>query len=95
MSKYMSLVKIKEIREEVKLLFKKMIIVDSIKGKLLTLLTVITCFTKKEHSGLHWWLSGKESTCQCRRQRFDPWAWEIPLTAVQLGQRATTTEPVL
>ena len=22
--------------------------------------------------GLLWWLSGKESTCQCRRHRFDP-----------------------
>ena len=31
-----------------------MIIINSIKGKLLTLLTVITCFTKEEHSGLHW-----------------------------------------
>ena len=24
------------------------------------------------------WLSGKESTCQCRRRRFDPWARKIP-----------------
>ena len=26
------------------------------------------------------WLSGKESTCQCRRHkrlRFDPWVWKI------------------
>ena len=22
--------------------------------------------------GLSWWLSGKESACQCRRLRFDP-----------------------
>ena len=22
--------------------------------------------------GLPWWFSGKESTCQCRRDRFDP-----------------------
>ena len=22
--------------------------------------------------GLPWWLSGKESACQCRRHRFDP-----------------------
>ena len=28
--------------------------------------------------GLPWWLSGKESTCQCRRCRFDPWVWKIP-----------------
>ena len=28
-----------------------------------------------------WWLSGKESACQCRRHRrrgFDPWVWKIP-----------------
>ena len=24
-----------------------------------------------------WWSSGKESTCQCRRCRFDPWVWKI------------------
>ena len=29
-------------------------------------------------SGLHWWFSGKESTCQCRRCRFDPWVEKIP-----------------
>ena len=31
--------------------------------------------------GLHWWLSGKESTYQCRRHRrcgFDPWVRKIP-----------------
>ena len=30
--------------------------------------------------GLPWWLSGKESTCQCRRLRkhgFDPWVRKI------------------
>ena len=25
------------------------------------------------------WLSGKESTCQCRRLRFDPWFGKYPL----------------
>ena len=25
-----------------------------------------------------WWLSGKESACQCRRHRFDPWVGKIP-----------------
>ena len=32
-------------------------------------------------SGLPRWLSGKESTCQCRRYRkcgFNPWVWKIP-----------------
>ena len=28
--------------------------------------------------GLPWWLSGKESTCQCRRCRFSPWSRKIP-----------------
>ena len=28
--------------------------------------------------GLPWWLSGKESTCQCRRPVFDPWVQKIP-----------------
>ena len=27
---------------------------------------------------LPWWLSGEESTCQCRRHRFDPWIGQIP-----------------
>ena len=27
---------------------------------------------------LPWWLSGKESACQCRRCRFDPWIGRIP-----------------
>ena len=26
----------------------------------------------------YWWLSGKESTCQCMRQGFDPWVRKIP-----------------
>ena len=28
--------------------------------------------------GLPWWLSSKESTCQCRRCGFTPWVWKIP-----------------
>ena len=27
---------------------------------------------------LPWWHSGKESTCQCRRCEFNPWARKIP-----------------
>ena len=27
--------------------------------------------------GLPWWLSGKESTCQCRRHGFNPWVGQI------------------
>ena len=25
-----------------------------------------------------WWLSGQESTCQCRRRAFDPWVGKSP-----------------
>ena len=28
--------------------------------------------------GLPWWLSGKQSTCQCRSQGFDPWVRKFP-----------------
>ena len=31
-----------------------------------------------EFGGLPWWLSGKESFCQCKRHGFDPWAKKIP-----------------
>ena len=41
------------------------------------------------------WLSGKESTCQCRRHRFDPWSRKIPHSTEQLSLCITTIEPVL
>ena len=28
--------------------------------------------------GLPWWLSGQESTCQCRRHRFNSWVRKLP-----------------
>ena len=28
--------------------------------------------------GLPWWLSDKESTCQCKRCKFNPWVGKIP-----------------
>ena len=28
--------------------------------------------------GLLWWLSGKESACQCNRHGFSPWVGKIP-----------------
>ena len=31
-----------------------------------------------------WWLSGKESACQCRRPGFSPWSRKIPHAAEQL-----------
>ena len=30
------------------------------------------------HTHTPWWLSGKESACQCRRRRFDLWIRKIP-----------------
>ena len=49
---------------------------------------------KKFETGLRWLLSGKESTCQCKRHRFDAQPGRIPLGVVQLSWRAAT-EPVL
>ena len=45
--------------------------------------------------GLPWWLSGKESTCQCRRHRFDPWSGRIPPAAGQLSLCTTAIELAL
>ena len=28
-------------------------------------------------ASIPWWFSGKESACQCRRRRFDPWVRKI------------------
>ena len=39
--------------------------------------------------GLPWWLSRKESTCQCRRHGFNPWVGKIP------GRRKWQPTPVL
>ena len=46
-------------------------------------------------AGLPWRLTGKESTCQCRRHRFDLWSWKIPHAEEQLRLCTTTVEPVL
>ena len=42
--------------------------------------------------GLPWWLSSKESTCQCRRCRFNQWSVKIPHATEQLSPWATTIE---
>ena len=36
------------------------------------------CYLVTTSCGLPWWLSGKESVCQCRRGDFDPWVGKIP-----------------
>ena len=44
-------------------------------------LAAMQCFSLvyKEHTrwGVPWWLSGKESVCQCRRHRFNLWSRKI------------------
>ena len=44
---------------------------------------------------LNWWLSGKESDCQCRRHGVHPWSRKIPYATEQLGLCITTIESVL
>ena len=38
-----------------------------------------------------WWLSGKESTCQCRRHGFNPWSRNIPQA---MEQQTCATQPL-
>ena len=43
-----------------------------------------------------WWLSGKESTCQCRRRGFKPWSRKTPQTVEQLqGEQQPLSPPGL
>ena len=46
------------------------------------------------NEGLPWWLSGKESACQCRRHGSDSWSQKIPHDAWQLSLSVTTIEPL-
>ena len=45
--------------------------------------------------GLPWWLSGKESICQCRRHGSAPWSGKTPHATEELSLCTTSTEPVL
>jgi len=36
-----------------------------------------TSSSSNKGMGFPWWLSAKESACQCRRHRFDPWVMKI------------------
>ena len=49
---------------------------------------------KKSFLGFPWKLSGKESTCQCERHRFDPWSGKIPHAEEQISPCAATPKPV-
>ena len=42
-----------------------------------------------------WWLSGKETTCQCSRHGFHSWSGKTPPAMQQLSLCTMTTEPVL
>ena len=44
--------------------------------------------------GLPSWHSGKESACQCRRCKFDPWSGKIPHAVKQLSLCATSIDPM-
>ena len=50
---------------------------------------------KTYKKGAPQWLSGKESTCQCRRHGFDPWSKTIPHATEQLSLWTTAIERVL
>ena len=45
-------------------------------------------FASMYNSWLFWWLSGKESACQCRRHEFSPWSRNL------LGRRKWQPAPV-
>ena len=49
---------------------------------------------KNEGRGLHWWIGGKESICQCRRHRFNPWSRKVPHASEPLSPCTMTIETV-
>ena len=44
--------------------------------------------------GRPWWLSGKESICQCRSHEFNPWSGKIPHAAELLSPSTAAIEAV-
>ena len=50
---------------------------------------------KRKTIGLAWWLSGKETACQCKRYGFNSWSETISHAVEQLSWCGTTIEPVL
>ena len=58
--------------------------------------------SRSSNRRLPWWLSGKESTCQCRAHGFNPWSRKIPQASEQLllkpelpNKTTTREQPVL
>ena len=56
---------------------------------------VLQIVIRSNHTGLPRWLSGKESTCQCRRYWLDPCSRRIPRATEQLSPCTTPIDPVL
>ena len=54
-----------------------------------------TGFSRRKQLGLPWWLSGKESASQCRRQGCGPPSRKIPHATEQLSQWTAAIKPVL
>ena len=56
--------------------------------------TILVLMVVLSHVGLSRWLSGKESTCQCRRHGLHPWSRKNPHAPGQVNLCITTTELV-
>ena len=57
------------------------------------IMTHFKYWNKKIVIGLPWWLSGRESTCQCRIHGLDPWSRKIPHAMEQLTLSARAPGP--
>ena len=57
--------------------------------------TRLNNWTELNWTGLPWWLSGKESTCQWRRHGFNSWSGKIPHAVEQISPCTTTIDTVL
>ena len=55
--------------------------------------TVIIIFTKFLFKGFPGGANGKESACQCKRRKSNPWARKIPHAMERISPCATTLEP--
>ena len=67
---------LEQVREITKVIMNHLASVPSFRA-----VEAILCVLKSAYTsllGLPRWLSGKESACQCRRCRFDPWIRKIP-----------------
>ena len=62
------------------IMFKNLVGVCTLHFLYFLFLHILKCsVVNKYHPlGLPWWLSGKESACQCRRHVFNPWVRKMP-----------------